>query len=190
MAAQQPGQHLLVNPGFGTRPVTRSLDPPGALPRRGNLPSPSQAHAEALGQLDQAALAVVIGLQKLLPQIIRRRARACPELVEGAPAPHESLAYSTASFSITTFRCAATSLCRGLAHPLPDTDKPRLPHPFSRSLRKRVGKFIRHIESAVTSHTIPVCPTEFGVTVRIELRCDAPPLPTLAKNARMGQPWF
>src|SRR5208337_5370145 len=71
MAAQQPGQHLLVNPGFGTRPVTRSLDPPGALPRRGNLPSPSQAHAEALGQLDQAALAVVIGLQKLLPQIIR-----------------------------------------------------------------------------------------------------------------------
>src|SRR5450759_751712 len=71
MVAQQPGQHLLVNPAFGARSVTRSLHPPGALPRRGNLPSPAPAHAEALGQLDQAALALVVGLQKLLPQITR-----------------------------------------------------------------------------------------------------------------------
>src|SRR5208337_60678 len=42
------------------------------------------------------------------------------------------------------------------------TDKPGLPHPFSRSLRKRVGKFIRHIERAVMSRTIPVYPAELG----------------------------
>jgi len=63
LVAQQPGQRELVDPAFGTGPVTRSLAAPGALPRLRNLPRPTPANAETRGQLDQTALALVVGLQ-------------------------------------------------------------------------------------------------------------------------------
>jgi len=54
-----------------TARVTGPLHPPGALPCRRDLPSPAQAHAEILGQLRQAPVALVEGLKQLAPQIIR-----------------------------------------------------------------------------------------------------------------------